>query len=156
MLGAAGIGKSRLLQEFTERAALRDAAPAVYRGRCLATGRGITYWALGEMLRSAFGIALDDAAEEAAGRVHAGVRAAMAGSGASDEVVRITAAALAATAGLPLAGGPLESAGARGGRRPDRPRVAEVRHRARRRAGRRSSCSRTSTGRTTNSWRSCG
>jgi hypothetical protein len=108
VLGAAGIGKSRLLQEFTERAALRDAAPAVYRGRCLATGRGITYWALGEMLRSAFGIALDDAAEAAAGRLHAGVYESMAGSGASDDVVRITAAALAATAGLPLAGG-LES-----------------------------------------------
>ncbi len=108
LLGAAGIGKSRLLHEFTERAAL-DASPAIYRGRCLATGRGITYWALGEMLRSAFGIALDDAAEDAAGRVNAGVREAMAAAGTSDEVVRITAAALAATAGLPLAGGPLES-----------------------------------------------
>ena len=108
-LGAAGIGKSRLLREFTERAGLRDAAPAVYRGRCLATGRSSTYWALGEMLRSAFGIALDDAAEDAAGRLHSGVRAAMADSGASDDHVRLTAAALAATAGLPLAGGPLES-----------------------------------------------
>ncbi|HUL85513.1 MAG TPA: adenylate/guanylate cyclase domain-containing protein [Actinomycetota bacterium] len=108
VLGAAGIGKSRLLHEFMDRAALRDPTPAIYRGRCLATGRGITYWALGEMLRSAFGIAFDDAVEVAAGRVHAGVRAAMADAGASDDDVRITAAALAVTAGLPLAGGPLD------------------------------------------------
>jgi class 3 adenylate cyclase/tetratricopeptide (TPR) repeat protein len=47
LLGPAGIGKSRLVGDFLERAA--DEAD-VLRGRCLHYGEGITYWPLVEIL----------------------------------------------------------------------------------------------------------
>lgn len=50
VLGAPGIGKSRLVQEFT--GALPDGEAIVLAGRCSAYGRGITYKPLAEMLGS--------------------------------------------------------------------------------------------------------
>jgi len=47
LLGPAGIGKSRLVADFLERAG--DSAD-VLRGRCLSYGDGITYWPLVELL----------------------------------------------------------------------------------------------------------
>ena len=47
LLGAAGVGKSRLTGEFL--ASLEDAA--VVRGRCLPYGEGITYWPVVEVLK---------------------------------------------------------------------------------------------------------
>ena len=64
LLGAAGIGKTRLTQEFL--AAVPDAQ--VLWGRCLPYGEGITYWPLAEALSRAFG---DDPASEV-GRLMAG------------------------------------------------------------------------------------
>jgi class 3 adenylate cyclase/tetratricopeptide (TPR) repeat protein len=49
VLGVAGVGKSRLVDEFVS--GLGDRA-AVATGRCLAYGRGITYWPVAEALRS--------------------------------------------------------------------------------------------------------
>jgi class 3 adenylate cyclase/tetratricopeptide (TPR) repeat protein len=49
ILGPAGIGKSRLASELTS--ALTDRA-TVLQGRCLSYGEGITFWPLGEILRS--------------------------------------------------------------------------------------------------------
>ena len=53
LIGAAGVGKSRLVAEVA--AALPDRHPGarVMRGRCLSGGRGSVYWALGEILRDA-------------------------------------------------------------------------------------------------------
>jgi predicted ATPase/class 3 adenylate cyclase/DNA-binding SARP family transcriptional activator len=48
VLGAAGVGKSRLVQEFI--GALGNRA-TVLRGRCLPYGEGITYWPLAEVVR---------------------------------------------------------------------------------------------------------
>jgi class 3 adenylate cyclase/DNA-binding winged helix-turn-helix (wHTH) protein len=48
VLGAAGVGKSRLVREFAE--GLGDEA-SVVGGRCLPYGEGITYWPLGEVVR---------------------------------------------------------------------------------------------------------
>jgi predicted ATPase/class 3 adenylate cyclase/DNA-binding winged helix-turn-helix (wHTH) protein len=48
VLGVAGVGKSRLVDEFTE--ALGDEAIVVC-ARCLPYGDGITYWPLGEIVR---------------------------------------------------------------------------------------------------------
>jgi class 3 adenylate cyclase/tetratricopeptide (TPR) repeat protein len=45
LLGAAGIGKSRLVEEF-----LAGVDAAVVRGRCLSYGEGITYWPVTEVL----------------------------------------------------------------------------------------------------------
>ena len=46
LLGAAGVGKSRLTGEFLE--GIRDAL--VVRGRCLSYGEGITYWPVVEIV----------------------------------------------------------------------------------------------------------
>jgi class 3 adenylate cyclase/tetratricopeptide (TPR) repeat protein len=48
ILGAAGIGKSRLVREFVERV---EEGATVLTGRCLPYGEGITYWPLVEILR---------------------------------------------------------------------------------------------------------
>jgi len=56
LLGPPGIGKSRLLQEF----AAGSEASAVYWGRCLSYGDGITYWPVTEMLRDAAGIFISE------------------------------------------------------------------------------------------------
>jgi class 3 adenylate cyclase/tetratricopeptide (TPR) repeat protein len=57
VVGAAGIGKTRLLREGT---AVLEGRPPVLWGRCLPYGEGITYWPLMEMLWSAAGIAPGD------------------------------------------------------------------------------------------------
>ncbi len=61
LLGAAGIGKSRLADEFATivrtEAVDAGATPAVVlRGRCHPYGNGLTYWPLAEMLKSDAGI----------------------------------------------------------------------------------------------------
>ena len=57
VLGSPGVGKSRLVETFLERAS--DTA-LVHRGRCLDYGDGITYWPFIEMIRDASGIRHDD------------------------------------------------------------------------------------------------
>ncbi len=52
VLGAAGVGKSRLVAEFL--AGVGDEA-TIMRGRCLPYGEGITYWPLAEALRGRYG-----------------------------------------------------------------------------------------------------
>jgi class 3 adenylate cyclase/tetratricopeptide (TPR) repeat protein len=62
ILGAAGIGKSRLAREFVS--GLADLA-AVVSGRCLPYGEGITFWPIVEVLRDAAGIGELDSPQEA-------------------------------------------------------------------------------------------
>jgi len=71
--GPAGVGKSRLGWEFEKY--LDGLAGEVWwhRGRCLAYGDGVAFWALAEMVRQRLGIAEDDPAEVAAGRLAAGL-----------------------------------------------------------------------------------
>jgi len=66
ILAEAGVGKSRLTEEFL--AALDDDA-LVLTGRCLPYGRGITFWALGEIVRQAAAIGDDDNPEVAVERL---------------------------------------------------------------------------------------
>jgi len=49
VLGAPGVGKSRLARELADRLSADGAV--VLRGRCLPYGDGITYWPLSEMVR---------------------------------------------------------------------------------------------------------
>lgn len=58
--GIAGIGKSRLVWEFYKY--FDGLADNIYwhRGRCLAYGEGVTYWALADMVRMRSGIAEDE------------------------------------------------------------------------------------------------
>ncbi len=58
IIGAAGIGKSRLVTEALS--ALAETGARVLQGRCLPYGRGITYWPLIEMVRQDTGISLSD------------------------------------------------------------------------------------------------
>src|SRR6516165_2143861 len=62
LLGEAGVGKSRLIEEFVRRLA---GEATVLRGRCLSYGNGITFWPLAEVLRQAAGIVPDDSEEDA-------------------------------------------------------------------------------------------
>jgi class 3 adenylate cyclase/tetratricopeptide (TPR) repeat protein len=66
VLAEAGVGKSRLTEEFL--GSLGD-EPIVLTGRCLPYGRGITFWALGEIVRRAAGISDDDSPEVALDRL---------------------------------------------------------------------------------------
>ncbi|HVS49963.1 MAG TPA: adenylate/guanylate cyclase domain-containing protein [Candidatus Dormibacteraeota bacterium] len=58
IIGAAGIGKSRLVTEALS--AMAETGARVLQGRCLPYGRGITYWPLIEMVRQDTGISLSD------------------------------------------------------------------------------------------------
>lgn len=63
ILGTAGVGKSRLANEFID--SLTDQARLV-RGRCLSYGEGITYWPVAEIVRDATGISTGPAIDAAA------------------------------------------------------------------------------------------
>ncbi len=99
VLGSAGIGKSRLVREFTR--GLADDV-TVLRGRCLPYGEGITYWPLAEIVREitrakgldpggrsattiAAMLAGDEKAEMIAERVAQALGIGSAGGGSSEE-----------------------------------------------------------------------
>ena len=65
VLGVAGTGKSRMSWEFFKY--IDGLAGNVYwhRGRCLAYGEGVAYWALVEMVKSRCGIVEEEEAESA-------------------------------------------------------------------------------------------
>jgi class 3 adenylate cyclase/tetratricopeptide (TPR) repeat protein len=77
ILGSAGIGKSRLVREFLDRA---DGEATILLGRCLPYGDGITYWPLLQVLRR-----LDDAE---AGVLHE--RLTRGGAGIAEEIAWAT------------------------------------------------------------------
>jgi DNA-binding SARP family transcriptional activator len=56
--GEAGVGKTSLVREFAHRVGNDDPAAIIRTGRCLAYGRGITYWPLAEILRAQLGLPL--------------------------------------------------------------------------------------------------
>ncbi len=66
VVGAAGVGKSRLVGAFLDHAA-REAR--VTRGRCLPYGDGITYWPIVEILNDLAGVDPLASREEAADRI---------------------------------------------------------------------------------------
>ena len=74
--GIAGIGKSRLAWEFYKY--FDGIAQIVYwhRGRCLAYGEGVTYWALADMVRMRCRIAEDDEPDDRPGEARRGARGA--------------------------------------------------------------------------------
>ena len=62
LLGQAGLGKSRLIEEFVRHV---SGQAQVLRGRCLSYGEGITFWPIAEAFRQAAGILPDDTDEAA-------------------------------------------------------------------------------------------
>jgi class 3 adenylate cyclase/tetratricopeptide (TPR) repeat protein len=66
VVGAPGIGKSRLVEELG--ASLADEATVLW-GRCLPYGEGITYWPVADILKAAAGILQSDDVETASVRL---------------------------------------------------------------------------------------
>jgi predicted ATPase/class 3 adenylate cyclase len=94
ILGPAGVGKSRLVEEFTS--GLEDRA-TVLRGRCLSYGDGITYWPLSELLR--------DLAGEGGAERAPDVRGAVVEELAGEQQTELIADVLAEAIGLGGSGG---------------------------------------------------
>src|SRR3954449_3554807 len=63
IVGAPGVGKSRLLLELVRRL---EKQFTVHRGKCLSYGEGITYWPIVEIFKSAAGILQSDEREASA------------------------------------------------------------------------------------------
>jgi class 3 adenylate cyclase/tetratricopeptide (TPR) repeat protein len=71
--GPAGVGKSRLGWEFEKYADGLVGELWWHRGRCPSYGEGVAFWALAEIVRQRLGIAEDDPAAVAAGKLAEGV-----------------------------------------------------------------------------------
>jgi len=71
LVGEPGVGKTRILRELAQW--LDDQPDLVYwrQGRCLPYGEGITFWALGEIVKAQAGILESDTSEEAAAKLAA-------------------------------------------------------------------------------------
>jgi len=92
VIGDAGLGKSRLVREVTDRIA---ADARVLRGRCLPYGEGITFWPLVGMVREAAKISDDDPPEVARARLRSAV-------GDADVAERLASAVGLSTTAFPL------------------------------------------------------
>jgi class 3 adenylate cyclase/tetratricopeptide (TPR) repeat protein len=69
IIGEPGVGKSRIVSELF---AYTDAAPEIVRwrqGRCLPYGEGITFWALGEIVKAEAGILESDPPDTAVAKL---------------------------------------------------------------------------------------
>ncbi|MBA2315993.1 MAG: AAA family ATPase, partial [Chloroflexi bacterium] len=69
IVGVPGIGKSRLLAELFGTIERGDQLITWRQGRSLPYGEGVSYWALGEMVKAQAGILETDAPEEAAAKL---------------------------------------------------------------------------------------
>ena len=87
LLGPAGVGKSRLVQEFL--ADLGSSARTL-RGRCLSYGEGITFFPLAEIVEQAAGIERSDDLETARARL----AELVAGADARDRICQLVAGLL--------------------------------------------------------------
>ncbi len=88
LIGEAGLGKSRLLEELHGQL---DAAgePFSWRqGRCLPYGSGVTFWAFAEIVKAQAGILETDPADVAGARLSASVQAAVPGVSDAEWVER--------------------------------------------------------------------
>ena len=94
IFGNAGVGKSRLVDEFVETI---DAAQ-VRRGRCLPYGEGITFWPVLEVLRADTNIDALDSQQEAARKIRAAVLATFGDASGDAEAVARRLGVLAGTA----------------------------------------------------------
>ncbi|MDH4283567.1 MAG: AAA family ATPase, partial [Myxococcales bacterium] len=75
VIGEPGVGKTRLLSEF--RGWLDDRPELVYwrQGRCIPYGDGITFWALGEIVKAHAGMLESDSPADAKAKLHSMVDA---------------------------------------------------------------------------------
>ena len=69
IVGEPGIGKTRLVAEFQKSIEARADTVRWRQGRCLAYGDGITFWALGQIVKLEAGILESDPPDEAAAKL---------------------------------------------------------------------------------------
>ena len=77
VIGAPGIGKTRLVIELRRYVEDSPGLTRWRRGRSLAYGEGVAFWALGEMVKSEAGVLESDSARSAAGKLDEAVAAVM-------------------------------------------------------------------------------
>jgi class 3 adenylate cyclase/tetratricopeptide (TPR) repeat protein len=75
MTGEPGVGKTRLIAEFQSFVDSQSEIVWWRQGRCLPYGEGITFWALGEIVKAHVGILESDTPEEAGTKLGAAVDA---------------------------------------------------------------------------------
>src|SRR5438128_10167236 len=107
--GPAGIGKSRLVREFLNLATARHPDTTILQGRCPSTGDGLTYWALGELLRRECQISRDDPAVTTRERLRQKIETVLQRVAADEATIDRTLHALAFTARIPIPGTPLDN-----------------------------------------------
>jgi class 3 adenylate cyclase/tetratricopeptide (TPR) repeat protein len=73
VIGAAGVGKTRLVEELVAALGRTGAPPQGLRGRCPAYGEGLTYWPLAEMLKQECGIQDTDSARTVGEKLRRGI-----------------------------------------------------------------------------------
>jgi predicted ATPase/class 3 adenylate cyclase len=73
LIGAAGIGKSRLAWELQQTLGRRPEPMTWHRGRCLPYGEDVAYWALNEIVKSEAAIVDADDADAAEAKLRASV-----------------------------------------------------------------------------------
>ena len=73
IVGEPGVGKSRLVGELFAYLGTKPELTRWRQGRCLPYGEGITFWALGEIVKAEAGILESDSAEVAAAKLEAAV-----------------------------------------------------------------------------------
>ena len=69
IVGEPGVGKTRLVRELWEALEKEEPVPLRRTGRCLPYGDGITYWALGEVLKEQFRLLDSDAPADVLARL---------------------------------------------------------------------------------------
>ena len=84
VFGPAGIGKSRLVEEWTARG-----GHTALVGRCLPYGEGVNFWPITEMLHAAASVVASDTRDEVTAKIRAAVLAAFGdGEGDADAVAK--------------------------------------------------------------------
>jgi class 3 adenylate cyclase/tetratricopeptide (TPR) repeat protein len=79
IVGVPGMGKSRLVQELSTAVADDPDLIRWRQGRSLPYGQGVSYWALGEMVKGEAGILESDTTDVARSKLHEAVAAVLAG-----------------------------------------------------------------------------
>ena len=104
--GESGIGKSRLLREFRAFVDWQPERTRWRQGRCLPYGEGITFWALGEIVKSQAGILESDSPHEASDKLAGAIGAMIEDSTERDWLK--TRLAFLVGASAPGVGGPAD------------------------------------------------